>query len=346
MEVDTNWAIFVSQSRVEWSFGNPDDEFLTFVVNFLTGLGNIASEIFVGENSVASIEFDRQQHSRIDSAEVFVVSLLNQFFFICTDPAVTMKLIAATGGLPQIMEEQISAVLVGQASVIFAYSISNAKCDHDQEIIEKRFQNIILDVNQKHKKNIDMIVSKSSANFSMLSFQELLMLHYAIRKDQYLTSQKAPEGWVLISNLSGGELPFSWNVERDVVLAGYLAVIIGFIETLFKSKPKQLVFGSHEIQKLSFIIGENYFMAIDSPFSFPSQDSDFIPSIRSVSEKVLSDLSPPLKKAIIRESLEYASTIIDELPFDTLLDSFHVFSKSFEGSRKDLKLKMWRELLS
>ena len=72
MEVDTNWAIFVSQSRVEWSFGNPDDEFLKFVLNFLTGLGNIASEIFAGENSVASIEFDRQQHSRIESAEVFV----------------------------------------------------------------------------------------------------------------------------------------------------------------------------------------------------------------------------------------------------------------------------------
>jgi hypothetical protein len=346
MKVEPNWAIFVSRSKVEWSFGNPDNEFLTFILNFLTGLGNIASEIFVGENSVASIEFDRQQHSGIQSAEIFVVSLLNQFFFICSDPAITMKLIAATEGLPQIMEEQIAAVLVGQASVLYAHSISEAKSEQDRELIEKHFQNIILDINQNHSDKIAMIVSQSSTNFSVLSFQELLMLHYAIRKNRFLTDQRAPEGWVLISDLSGGELPFSWNVESDVVLAGYLAVIIGFIETLFKSKPRQLVFGSHEIQRLAFIIGERYFMAIDSSFSFLSQDADFIPSFQSISDNVMNDLRLHLKQAAIQESLEYACTIVDKLDFDALLDSFQVFSTTSILSKNETKLKMWRQLLS
>ncbi len=346
MKVEPNWAIFVSRSKVEWFFGNPDNEFLTFILNFLTGLGNIASEIFVGENSVASIEFDRQQHSGIKSAEIFVVSLLNQFFFICSDPAVTMKLIAATEGLPQIMEEQISAVLVGQASVLFAHSISEAKSEKDRELIEKHFQNIILDINQKHSPKIATIVSQSSANFSMLSFQELLMLHYAIRKNRFLTDHRDPEGWVLVSDLSGGELPFSWNVQSDVVLAGYLAVIIGFIETLFQSKPKQLVFGSHEIQRLSFIIGEEYFMAIDSSFSYLSQDPEFIPSFRSISENVMNDLCLQLKQLIIQESLEYASIIIDDLDFYTLLDSFQVFSTPSNLSDNETKHKMWFQLLS
>ncbi|MHA2306257.1 MAG: hypothetical protein ACXACU_12790, partial [Candidatus Hodarchaeales archaeon] len=339
MKVDENFAIFVSQSTIEWYFGNPDAEFLTFITNFLTGLGNIASEIFEGENSVASIEFDRQQHSGFKSSEIFVVSLSNQFFFVCSDPSVTMKLIASTEGLPHIMEEQISAVLVGQASVLFAQSISEAKSENDRIKISKHFQNIILDFSPRLINDINVIVSQSSSNFSMLSFQELLMLHYAIRKDTFLTDQRDPEGWVLVSNLSGGELPFSWNVESDVVLAGYLAVIIGFIETLFSgSRPKSLVFGTNVVQRLDFIIGSKYFLAFDSPFSVLCKDSDFIPSFNAISHNVIDDLSLSLKEMIIQETLGYATSIIDIIDFKTLLDSYQVFSKEIYLSRNEKEL--------
>ena len=119
-----------------------------------------------------------------------------------------------------------------------------------------------------------------------------------------------------------------------------------FIETLFKSKPKQLVFGSHEIQRLAFIIGEKYFMAIDSSFSFLSQDPDFIPSFQSISEAVMKDLRLHLKKSAIQESLEYASTIVDNLNFDALLASFQVFSKTSTLTGNETKLKMWQQLFS
>ncbi|MHA1969526.1 MAG: hypothetical protein ACW964_17230 [Candidatus Hodarchaeales archaeon] len=325
MKVDENFAIFVSQSTIEWYFGNPDAEFLTFITNFLTGLGNIASEIFEGENSVASIEFDRQQHSGFKSSE----------------------LIASTEGLPHIMEEQISAVLVGQASVLFAQSISEAKSENDRIKISKHFQNIILDFSPRLINDINVIVSQSSSNFSMLSFQELLMLHYAIRKDTFLTDQRDPEGWVLVSNLSGGELPFSWNVESDVVLAGYLAVIIGFIETLFSgSRPKSLVFGTNVVQRLDFIIGSKYFLAFDSPFSVLCKDSDFIPSFNAISHNVIDDLSLSLKEMIIQETLGYATSIIDIIDFKTLLDSYQVFSKEIYLSRKEKERKMWRKIIT
>ena len=57
MRVDPNWFIFVEEKDIRWSFGNPDDEFKAFVINFLTGLSHIGEEIF-GENGVASIEFE------------------------------------------------------------------------------------------------------------------------------------------------------------------------------------------------------------------------------------------------------------------------------------------------
>ncbi|MFX0124404.1 MAG: hypothetical protein ACFFAE_12250 [Candidatus Hodarchaeota archaeon] len=321
MKVDENWAMFVNlDSEVEWSWGNPDDEFLQFTVNFLQGLSNIGSEIF-GENSVASIEFE---YTGFKTSEVFIVSLQNKFFFICSDPAITLKLISATEGLPKTMEEHIAAVLVGQAAIIFADSISNTKSEQEMEIIERSFQAIILSINPSLSGNISTICSKASSNFSMLSFNELLSFHYYIRKHETLTD--LPTGLALISHLSGGDLPFSWNVERDVVLAGYLAVIFGFIKTLFGGSARRLIFGAQELRKLDFIYGKEYFMAIDSSFTFLCKDPRFLPSFLSVSFDVLRDLGANLKRYIIRETLEHATTMLEELSLRSILEAYQSLS--------------------
>ncbi len=348
MRVDENWAIFVNpQGQVEWAFGKPDGEFLQFTVNFLQGLGNIAQEIF-GENSVASIEFDLKKHSGFKPSEIFIVSLQNRFFFICVDPSSTLKLIKYTEGLPPAMEEQISAVLVGQASILFAYSISNAQNEKEKEDIEKNFQNIILDINPTLSKDeISTICSKASSNFSMLPFNELLLLHYYIRRTKSLTDQIVPTGWVLCSNLSGGELPFSWNVDSDVVLAGYLAVIIGYVETLFGgSKPRRLVFGTHEIRQLDFINGEDYFLVIDSPFTQLCEDPEYLPAFLSIPDHVFDDLKASLKNFLIREALDYALGTLEKSDVRTILKTYQSLSKDSVMTSKEKISKMWQNILS
>lgn len=339
MRVDENWAMFVNlDSEVEWAWGNPDKEFLQFTVNFLQGLGNLGAEIF-GENSVASIEFE---HTTFKVSEVFIVSLQNKFFFICSDPAITLKLISATEGLPKAMEEHISAVLVGQAAILFADSISNTKTKQEMEIIERSFQAILLSINPSLSENISTICSKASSNFSILSFNELLSFHYYIRRHETLTDQ--PTGIALISHLSGGELPFSWNVERDVVLAGYLAVIFGFIKTLFGGSARRLVFGAHELRKLDFIYGEEYFLAIDSSFASLCQDPRFLPDFLSVSFDVLRDLGANLKRYIIRETLEHATTMLEELSLRSILEAYQSLSTDPYLSFNDQIRKILQEI--
>ncbi len=346
MYVDENWAIFVSNiDRIEWTFGNPDQEFLTHTLNFLKGLGNIAEEA-VGENSVASIEFDLEIHSGLKASEIMVISLQNQFFFICSDPSVTLKLIKATEGLPKSMEEIISAVLVGQAAILFANSISSAETILKTEVIEHHFQNLILDINPSLQKDISIICSKSSSNFSMLSFTDLLLFHYYIRKNKELTEQITPLKWVLISDLHGGELPFSWNVEKDVILSGYLSVVISFIQTLFNgSRPKRLNFGTQMIRKLEFIYGKKYFMALDSTFSHLCSDPDFIPNFFAIDSNVINDLTAQLKKHLISETIEIATLSLNELDLKTLLDSFSVYTE-YSLSKNQKKQKFWQKIIA
>ncbi|MHA1225825.1 MAG: hypothetical protein ACTSPV_03705 [Candidatus Hodarchaeales archaeon] len=344
MKVEENWALFVCENNVEWSFGNPDKDFLQHTVNFLAGLSKIAEEA-LGENSVASIEFDRTMHSGLKASEIMVISLENRFFFVCSDPAITLKLINFSKELPSHIEEIINAVLVGQASILFANSISTVEDPNAINLIEKYFQNIILDINPSLHDKISMICSMSSTNFSMLSFNELLLFHYYIRKHKGLTEYVQPNAWVLISNLDGGELPFSWNVEKDVILSGYLAVIIGFIQTLFNgSRPKRLNFGTKEIRKLDFIYGSEYFLALDSSFSHLSQDPEFLEYFLSIETRVLDDLESQLKQYLIKEMIDLVKGTLLDLELNTLIESYSVFSNN-RFPRVNRIRRMWEHLL-
>ncbi|MFW9855206.1 MAG: hypothetical protein ACFFFG_09095 [Candidatus Thorarchaeota archaeon] len=345
IRADENWALFVFDNKIEWSFGSPDYEFKTFVVNFLRGLGNIAQEIF-GENSVASIEFEVKKYAGLKASEVFIVSLQNKFFFVCSDAAITLKLISAKEGLPETMAEQIKAVLVGQASILFAHAVSNVKQENEAKIIESIFQNIIIDLNPGHREMISQICGRGSSNFSMLSFEELLLLHWNLRKQKGLIDQITPEGWALMSMFGGGEMPISWNVERDVILAGYLSVIIDFVQTLFGgARPKRLVFGTHILSSLEFVYGEVYFLVLDTSFSQLCNQHEFLNSFLSLPNHVLEDIKPGLRKLLVKEYLDYVSQLIDPLSTEDLLDTFQEISKSSGSSLKEKIRRMWKRLL-
>ena len=128
---------------------------------------------------------------------------------------------------------------------------------------------IILDINERYLDNnlLDNIVGIAGSNFSILSFQELLLLHYYLRKHAERTSLIQTQGWAIIANLDGFEIPFSYNLTNQGIWAGFFSAIVGFIQSLFDSKPKYISFGTTYIHKLRFIFGKNYFMAIDTGFT-------------------------------------------------------------------------------
>lgn len=326
MQVDPNWFLFVEDKEIRWSFGNPDDEFREFVINFLTGLSQIGEEIF-GENGVASIDFDMKKKSRTHSSEIFMVNLSNRFFIIMSDPSTTMKLIKQQGGLAKEVQEIMSAVLVGQAAILYAECISEVPPE-ESEILEIIWQDIIVDISEEYSKDISTIVSANSSNFSMLSFEDLLFLHYSVRKQPELIKQISPKGWALVSHYSGGEIPLEHNMEWDsVVLAGYLGIIISFITVLFDSKPKQLHFGTNTVQCLSFINGKkDYFIAIDSPFTKMILDPEFQSKFYRLEKKIMNDLEFTLRERIIEEILTANSKELEKQDLNKLIKE-HVLSR-------------------
>ena len=320
MYVQENWALFVEGTEIKWTFGNPSTEFQKIVLNFLLGLGNLGVELF-GEG-ITSITFDLRKHSGLKASEIFVVSLQDRFFLIISDPSTTLLLILAQGGLPWDIKEMMTAVLVGQASILFASRIANVD-PKDKKIIEKEFQNIILDINPDYKEDdmIKTIVGKSGSNFSILSFEECLLLHYHLRK--HSEQLPPPSAWCLISHKGGGNIPFSFNIDDALVIGGYFSAIIGFISTLFRSKPKFLSFGSTQIRRVRFIYGKNYFMAIDTSFMIDLLlRRRFQKGFFETSYSIIKDMSTGLKELIIEEILQFNEEKLTHLSAENLLDTY------------------------
>lgn len=356
-----NWALFVEGTEIKWTFGNPSSEFQKIVLNFLLGLGNLGEEIF-GEG-IASITFDLQKHSGLKASEIFIVSLQDQFLLVISDPATTLLLIAAQGGIPVDIKEMMTAVLVGQASILYANTITNLD-EKEKRVVEKKYRAIILDINDNYLKNdlIHTIVGKSGSNFSALTFEECLLLHFYLRKQTEPTDYLPSSSWCLISQVGGGSIPFSFNISDDLVIGGYFAAIIEFISTLFGgTKPKYISFGSTQIRRVRFVYGGDYFMAIDASFMIDLLlRRRFQKQFFETSYSIIKDMSVGIKELIVEEILQFSEKKLEHFSAEVLLDTYFgegsedlelAFGEGFEGlellrdERMNQVLRVWGKYL-
>ncbi|MHA1995921.1 MAG: hypothetical protein ACW97Z_15395 [Candidatus Hodarchaeales archaeon] len=322
MTLHEHWAIFVEGEEVKWTFGEPKEDFQQIVVDFLKGLRTFGEELF-GEG-IASITFDLPQYSGSKTAEIFIVSLHNHFYFIISNPATTLMLISAKEGIPFNIKEVMTAVLVGQASILYATSIEDVN-QKDQDKITKQFQNIILDINPSYMENnqVEVIVGKSGTNFGILSLEECMLFHYFLRKKAEKVDYISPTSWCLISHQDGGDIPFSYNIEDDVLLGGYFSAITGLLSTLFNSKPRFLAFGSSSIRKLRFIYGNQFFMAIDKTFMLDLLlTRKFQKEFFETSYTVIKDIAIGIKDLIIEEILQLSESQLRIHSAEALLDLY------------------------
>ncbi|MFW9779605.1 MAG: hypothetical protein ACFFE8_12175 [Candidatus Heimdallarchaeota archaeon] len=343
MMVQENFALFVDGTDVRWSFGNPSDDFVEIVSNFLMGLSSLGQEFF-GEG-IASITFDRRRYSGIKASEIFIVSLEDRFFLIISDPAVTLLLIAASGGIPSEIKDIMRAVLIGQASILYSRAIMDADAETKQQI-DTHFQEILLDLNERFRHT--PVVGPYGSHFSILNFEEALLLHYYLRKhaEKRIT---APAGRAIIANLEGWKIPLAYGTgmdDRSGVWAGFFAAIIGFIQTLFDSKPKYITFGSTELHKLRFIYGEKHFMALDTSIvSDLLLRKAFRTELFGINYGILKDISNGVKSLIIEEIQSYSEDKLNELSVETLIDTYAGEDQLLDLTIDERVLKIWGKLL-
>ncbi|MFW9996073.1 MAG: hypothetical protein ACFFD4_28795 [Candidatus Odinarchaeota archaeon] len=288
-----NFALFVHGNDCKWYFGKLTKPFIETTASFLSGLDSMGQELF-GEG-VATIKLAGRPYTTIRVSEVFIVSLLGSFFFIMSDPEVTIKLIDAQGGIPFEVGEVMRGVLVGQASILYAEMFSRAEMDEEFRQIDKLFQRVLIKVGITT--GLDKFVENGRCSFSPLSLTELLFFHYYIRQEFEKEPSMSRDCWALLTSSSGSNITFDYLVEENItILAGYLSAVHVFITELFKSNPRAIVFGGGDkLTSLTIFNGRDNFLSLANPDEILKQ-VNFIEKLNdSVPIDVMNDIMPELK---------------------------------------------------
>ena len=296
-----NWALFIEIDQVKWSFGidESSQEFLDTTVRFIQSLQAIGRELY--EQGVASIKLERPAQDLLNTHEIFIINLSDQFFFIISDLPVSVRLIHEDI-IPYELMQIICAVLVGQAAILYSYlKEEETKRSYSTDDI---FSSILRTIGIKH--NLDDLVSDGRCSLSSLNFQELLLFHYLLRnhfENEFIIQEttKRSSSWAIMVDKDGLDIPIAYLSPKDpLILGNFLGAIYSYVQALFGVKPAVLVFGGYELIYLSFFGGKNYFLAVSNPIAL-FQDTMFNELCKSIPQTKWIDLVPAIKEYLVKQ---------------------------------------------
>jgi hypothetical protein len=93
------------------------------------------------------------------------------------------------------------------------------------------------------------------------------------------------------------------------------------------------------LQNLSFVHGEEYFLAIDAPFSHLAIDKEFHEEFFEMNEKVLNDLDDNLRKKLIEEIFAIQAQKYEMMEVRALLKkNIEVLSKYMKDDKEKAQI--------
>lgn len=295
-----NWALFIEIDQVKWSFGidQNSQEFLDTTVRFIQSLQAIGRELY--EQGVASIKLERSDQDLLNTHEIFIINLSDQFFFIISDLPISIRLINENI-IPYDLMQIICAVLVGQAAILYSYlkEEENKRFYSTDEIFRSILRSIGI------KEDLDDLVSNGRCSLSSLNFQELLLFHYLLRnhfENEFAVIETMKRSsWAIMVDKDGLDIPIAYLSPKDPLLLGnFLGAIYSYVQALFGVKPSALVFGGYELIYLSFFGGKNYFLAVSNPLAL-FQDKMFNELCKGIPHAKWLDIIPAIKEFLIKQ---------------------------------------------
>src|SRR3972149_2696874 len=314
MKGTSTWAIFAERTEAKWSFGELTDEFISNTVNFLNGLDSIGKELF--GSGVATIVLDQRSRRAISASEIFVVSLESKFFFIASDPLVTIRLLKYEK-LPNVLEDEMRGVLVGQASILYAQLYMSTDSEDLQKRIDELFISALNEIGITE--NIENYVDKGRCSFGEFSLLDLILFHYELRllfASKYIETKP----WAILADESGSPIHLTFGeVTNATSLAGYLSVLYLFCRELFDSRPISLVFGGNELIPMEVVNGEELSLSLtrwDALF----QDEKFFNLLAGIDKQVLKKISTPISEFLAEKLSGQIRQKLKEWPIKSLVN--------------------------
>ncbi|MFX1517365.1 MAG: hypothetical protein ACFFC6_13760 [Promethearchaeota archaeon] len=312
-----NWAILSADNEVIWHFGDIDNDRLVQTLYFVNALGKLGAEILGQVIGVIRLRYPRPHPTQ--AREIMVVSLMDKFNIVISDPLVTTRLMSRIESNfdPKPPFDDMRSILAGGASVIYSQFYSQEEI-LDNSIVDSLFQEAVSAVTYKE----DVYVGEGACSFSALSLEELLFFH-ALLKDvfeSYYSVMFPGQPWGIISSLSGADLYLTYDPPVDsALISSFSSVITNYARFLFEAFPARLIFGMAQQSAMDFIATEKNLFIINNPRKL-FRLQKFQRKWKKIPSDVTTDLTPAMKNYFTELILQEREESIKKLKFHQIIN--------------------------
>ncbi|UCG01396.1 MAG: hypothetical protein JSW11_17475 [Candidatus Heimdallarchaeota archaeon] len=312
-----NWAILSSENEVKWHFGDIDDERLIQTLYFVKALGKLGAEILGQVIGVIRLRYPRSHPTQ--AREIMVVSLMDKYNIVISDPLVTTRLMSKieSDSDPMPTFDDMRSILAGGASVIYSQFYSQEEV-LDRQIVDSLFQEAVSAVTYKD----DVYVGNGTCSFSALSLEELLFFHALLKEvfESYYSVMVPGQPWGIISASSGADLYLTYDPPVDAALiSSFSSVITNYTRFLFEAFPARLIFGIAQQSAMDFIATDKNLFVINNPRKL-FRLQKFQRKWRKVPSTVAHDLAPAMKEYFTELILQERQESIKKLKFHQIIN--------------------------
>ncbi|MFX0125321.1 MAG: hypothetical protein ACFFAE_16960 [Candidatus Hodarchaeota archaeon] len=310
-----NWAILSSENEVKWHFGDIDDERLIQTLYFVDALGKLGAEILGQVIGVIRLRYPRPHPTQ--AREIMVVSLMDKYNIVISDPLVTTRLMSKIESDPIPPFDDMRSILAGGASVIYSQFYSQEEV-LDRKIVDSLFQEAVNAVTYKE----DVYAGNGACSFSALSLEELLFFHALLKEafESYYSVMVPGQPWGIISSLSGADLYLAYDPPVDAALiSSFSSVITNYTRFLFEAFPARLIFGMAQQSAMDFIATEKNLFVINNPRKM-FRLQKFQRMWRKVPSEIAHDLAPAMKNYFTELILQEREERIKKLKFHQIIN--------------------------
>lgn len=292
-----NWAVLTAGDQVKWHFGDIDQEKLLQVLSFIKALSGLGTEMLDQVIGLIRLRYPRPHPTK--AREILIVSLLDKYSIIISDPLVTTRLMSSSGIRIQLDSDpiphfdDIRSILAGTASLIYSDFYTRDEISVENIVIDKIFQEAIQAVTYSEK----VVCGEGECSFSALSIEELLFFHALLRDllEEYVPITSGTSPWGLISSLAGTKLYLSHNSPVDpALISAFSGVIVQFSRFLFDASPARLLFGYYPINSMDFVVTDENLFLFSNPRELLKQ-TQFCKQWQTLPPSVARDLAPGIK---------------------------------------------------
>lgn len=314
-----NWGVLTHRGEPKWIFGDldPSGNKILQITDFVRALHQFGEEFF-GENvGIIRLKYPRPHPTK--AKDIMVISLASEYAIVISDPLVTTRLIHRESiKLDKYATDEIRSVLAGAAAMIYSqfYSMKK-KIGISRKVVDEIFQEAANAVTFA-----DINVGGGVCSFSAMTLEELLFFHALLKElfDAYVGTHISNKPWGLIQENTGIPIYLEFDTPKDSALIGaFVSVIINYTHLLFDAVPERLIFGSHAISSMDFVIANDKVMVLQNPKKLFSL-SRFVTLWKKLPEELRFELADGIKEYASEFAMKEQRERIKRLEFHRVIN--------------------------